>query len=124
METSKTNTTPPSAGFDLGGLLSSPGLGELIKHLLSAGGAALFNYLMSIKPMQERMEALTKENSALKEKIENTEERLDELILKLNQKFKVKEIDEEKELSSKEDDYFSLKRKDRSLTEKKRKYLN
>ena len=124
METSKTNTTTPTAGFDLGGLLSSPGLGELIKHLLSAGGAALFNYLMSIKPMQEKIEALTKENNALKEKIENTEERLDELILKLNQKFKAKEMEEEKELSGKEDDYFQIKRKDRSVAEKKRKYLN
>ncbi len=123
METNKTNTTTtPNAGFDLNGLLSSPGLGELIKHLLSAGGAALFNYLMSIKPMQEKIEALTKENSALKEKVENTEERLDELITGLNKKFKAKEIEEE--MPGKEDDYFQVRRKDRSLTERKRKYLN
>ncbi len=66
METSKTNQTTPTAGFDLNGLLGSPGLGELMKHLLSAGGAALFNYLMSIKPMQEKIEALMKENKDLK----------------------------------------------------------
>lgn len=122
MESNKTNTATPTAGFDLNGLLSNPGLGELIKHLLSAGGAALFNYLMSIKPMQEKIEALIKENKELKEKAEDTEERLDELILKLNQKFKAKDIEEE--VSGKEDDYFSLKRKDKSLTERKRKYLN
>lgn len=123
METNKTNTaTTPAAGFDLNGLLSSPGIGEVIKHLLSAGGAALFNYLISIKPMQEKIEALTKENSALKEKIENAEERLDELITGLNKKFKAKEIEEE--MSGKEEDYFQLKRKDRSTTERKRKYLN
>lgn len=121
METNKTNTAP-ATGFDLNGLLSSPGIGEVIKHLLSAGGAALFNYLISIKPMQEKIETLTKENGALKEKIENTEERLDELITGLNKKFKVKEIEEE--MSGKEGDYFQLKRKDRSLTERKRKYLN
>lgn len=122
METNKTNQTTPTTGFDLNGLLSSPGIGELIKHLLSAGGAALFNYLISIKPMQEKIEALTKENKDLKEKMEDTEDRLDELILGLNKKFKAKEI--EQEVSGKEDDYFQVKRKDRSLTEKKRKYLD
>lgn len=123
METNKSNTaTTPAAGFDLNGLLSSPGLGELIKHLLSAGGAALFNYLMSIKPMQEKIEALTKENKELREKIEDVEESQEELILKLNKKFKEKEIEEE--ISGKEDEYFHVKRKDRSLTERKRKYLN
>ena len=93
-----------------------------MKHLLSAGGAALFNYLMSIKPMQEKIEALMKENKDLKEKVEDKEERLDELILKLNQKFKAKDIEEE--VSGKEDEYFNVKRKYRSLTERKRKYLN
>ena len=123
METNKTNTTTtPATGFDLNGLLSSPGLGELIKHLLSAGGAALFNYLMSIKPMQEKIEALTKENKELKEKVEDAEDRMDELIIGLNKKFKAKEIEEE--VSGNENDYFSVKRKDRSLTERKRKYLN
>jgi hypothetical protein len=122
METNKSSTTTPAAGFDLNGILSSPGLGELIKHLLSAGGAALFNYLMSIKPMQEKIEALTKENKELREKIEDVEDSQQELILQLNKKFKAKEIEEE--VSGKEDEYFHVKRKDRSLPEKKRKYLN
>ncbi|MDP1800427.1 MAG: hypothetical protein Q8L81_03695 [Bacteroidota bacterium] len=123
METNKNNTaTTPAAGFDLNGLLSSPGIGELIKHLLSAGGAALFNYLISIKPMQEKIEALTKENKELREKIEDVEDSQEELILKLNKKFKAKEIEEE--VSGKEDEYFHVKRKDRSATERKRKYIN
>ena len=86
MEANKTNASTPVAGFDLNGLLSSPGLGELIKHLLSAGGAALFNYLMSIKPMQEKIETLTKENKELREKVEDVEDRMDELIIGLNKK--------------------------------------
>lgn len=123
METNKNSTaTTPSVGFDLNGLLSSPGIGELIKHLLSAGGAALFNYLISIKPMQEKIEALTKENKELREKIEDVEDSQEELILKLNKKFKAKEIEEE--VSGKEDEYFHVKRKDRSATERKRKYIN
>ncbi|MBA3705504.1 MAG: hypothetical protein H0W84_06265 [Bacteroidetes bacterium] len=123
MESNNNNTaTTPSAGFDLNGLLSSPGIGELIKHLLSAGGAALFNYLISIKPMQEKIEALTKENKELREKIEDVVDSQEELILKLNKKFIAKEIEEE--VSSKEDDYFDVKRKDRSSPERKRKYLN
>jgi hypothetical protein len=121
MEQNKNNTTTP-AGFDLNGLLSSPGLGELIKHLLSAGGAALFNYLMSIKPMQEKIEALTKENKELREKIEDIEESQQELILQLHKKFKTKEIKEE--VHGNEDEYFPVRGKDRTLNEKKRKYLD
>lgn len=71
--------------------------------------------------MQEKIEALTKENKELREKIEDVEESQEELILKLNKKFKAKEIEEE--ISGKEDEYFHIKRKDRSLTERKRKYL-
>jgi len=122
METNKANTATPAPGFDLNGILNSPGLGELIKHLLSAGGAALFNYLMSIKPMQEKIEVLTKENKELKEKIEDAEDRIDELIIGLNKKFK--SIEAEEEVSGNGEDYFIIKPKDRSITERKRKYLN
>lgn len=123
MEANKSNGTQTAnaGGFDLAGILSSPGLSELIKHLLSAGGAALFNYLMSIKPMQEKIEALTKENKELREKIEDVEDRQDELILQLNKKFKAKEISEE--VNGNEGEYFAVRRKDRA-SEKKRKYLD
>lgn len=120
MEANKNNATPP-AGFDLNGLLSSPGLGELIKHLLSAGGAALFNYLMSIKPMQEKIEALTKENKELRERVEEVEDNQEEMILQLKRKFKAKETEE---LQGSDEEYFSLKRKDKMHNEKKRKYLD
>lgn len=120
MEQSKNNTTPP-AGFDLNGLLSSPGLGEFIKHLLSAGGAALFNYLMSIKPMQEKIEALAKENKELRERVEEVEDNQEELILQLKKKFKTKETEE---LRGNDEDYFPLRRKEKSLAAKKRKYLD
>ncbi len=129
METDKNNaSTTPSPGFDLNGLLNSPGLAEFIKHLLSAGGAALFNYLMSIKPMQEKIEALTKENKELREKIGDVEDRQEELIIHLNKKFKAKEIEKEvqkiEEIPEREDDYFPVRRKERSLTEKKRNALS
>src|ERR1044071_3560284 len=105
MEQDKNNTTPP-AGFDLNGLLRSPGLGELIKHLLSAGGAALFNYLMSIKPIQEKIEALTKENKELRERIEEVEDNQEELILQIKKKFKTKETEE---LQGNDEEYFPLR---------------
>lgn len=121
MEPNKNNNATTPAGFDLNGLLSSPGIGELIKHLLSAGGAALFNYLMSIKPMQEKMEALAKENKELREKIENVEVSQEELILQLNRKFKPKVIED---LNDDDDDYFPVRRQERKATAKKSKYLD
>jgi|GEM_PF-3421315 len=121
METNKNNNSTTPAGFDLNGLLTSPGIGELVKHLLSAGGAALFNYLMSIKPMQEKMEALAKENKELREKIEDVEESQEELILRLNRKFKPKVTEE---LDGNDDDYFPVRKQGRKVIEKKRRYLD
>ncbi len=120
MEQTK-NSNTAAGGFDLNGLLSSPGLGELIKHLLSAGGAALFNYLMSIKPMQEKIETLTKENKELKERVEQVEDNQEELIRQLKKIFSEKEVDE---LNGEDKEYFSVKRKDKTLAGKKRKYLD
>ncbi len=123
MEANKNSGTQAASnlgGFDLNGLLSSPGIGELIKHLLSAGGAALFNYLMSIKPMQEKIESLSKENKELREKIEDVEESQEELIFQINKKFKVKEIEQ---VHGTEEDHFPIRRKGKS-SESKRKYLN
>lgn len=121
METQKNNDSAAPAGIDLNSLLSSPGIGELIKHLLSAGGAALFNYLMSIKPMQEKMEALAKENKVLREKIEDIEESQEELILQLNKKFRPKSVED---LNGSDDDYFPIRKQQRKASEKNYKYLD
>lgn len=125
--TTQTATTPPAGGFDVAGLLSNPQIGEFIKHLLSAGGSALFSYMMSIKPMQDKMEALIKENSDLKERIGDMEDNQEELITQLNKKFKLIEQPEEdkEELNGRSEEYFSIKKKEKYVpSSKRRKYLN
>ncbi len=63
--TGGTQTTPspnPStnpAGFDINSLLKNEGLMEMLKHLLSGAGAMAGNYFIWIKPMQDKMEAMS-----------------------------------------------------------------
>ncbi len=124
--TTQTATTPPAGGFDVAGLLSNPQIGEFIKHLLSAGGSALFSYMMSIKPMQDKMEALANENKDLKSRMEEMEGSHEELIIQLNKKFKmIQEPEEEEELQGTSEEYFSIKKKEKCVpANKRRKYLN
>ena len=67
METGKTNntegnktTTQTNTGFDISSLLSNQNIAELLKHLLSAGGAMMGDYFIWIKPLQEKVEAMNK----------------------------------------------------------------
>lgn len=107
-------------GFDLNGLLNHPQVGELIKHLLSGGGAVFVNYLLSIKPMQEKLEAMQTESKELKKRLEELEESHNELIDRLNDKLKKKERDT---IDGTEEGYFSIHKRGGSAS-KRKKYLN
>jgi len=107
-------------GFDLNALLNSPYFGELIKHLLSGGGAVVVNYLLSIKPMQEKIETLTNENKELRKRMDELEKSHDELVEQLNKQFKEKE---QEELRGAGEEYFSVKKERYAPGSKRRKYL-
>lgn len=119
METTKTDT---AASPDLNGLMSGNS-GELIKYLLSTGGAVLINYLMSIKPMQDKMEALTTKVNEQEKQIREMEDQHTELIKQLNKKFK-KQEEEQDELQGGADEYFSIKKNKYLSNSKHRKYLD
>ena len=106
------------AGLDLNGLTGGGG-GELIKYLLSTGGAVLINYLMSIKPLQDKMEALTSKVTEQGNQIEALEARYDELVNQLNKKFKKKEP-EPADFQESSGEYFPIK-KDKYLSGRKQR---
>lgn len=99
-------------GFDLNGLMSHPLLGDLIKHLLSGGGAVLVNYLLSIKPMQEKIEALEKQIAELAKKH-------NEIATDLDEKF---EKEGKESVDGANDEYFSI-RKRKNNRSNRRKYI-
>lgn len=114
----KSNTVASAAnGFDLSGLMNG-NAGEVIKYLLSTGGAVLINYLMSIKPMQDKIEALTKKVNEQEKQISDMEDNQDELVEQLNKKFKEKE---QEELQEGDEEYFSVKKEKYSPSYKRKK---
>ncbi len=58
--------------FDLSNFLNNPDIAGLLKHLLTGAGAMAGNYLLWIKPLQEKIEAMN-------EKIAEQERRIKEL---------------------------------------------
>lgn len=119
---SNTNSNANAAnGFDLSGLMSG-GAGEVIKYLLSTGGAVLINYLMSIKPMQDKIEALTKKADEQEKRINYLEDDRDELVEKLNRRLKGREQEQEL-LHGDDDEYFSVKKQRSAPNQKSRRYL-
>jgi TolA-binding protein len=130
MEANKDNSNPSttnnSAGSpDLNGLMSGNS-GELLKYLLSTGGAVLINYLMSIKPMQDKMEALTARVNEQEKQISEMEDQHNELIKQLNKKLKEQKVEKEKpeELESDTGEYFSIKKNKHLSRPKYRRYLD
>lgn len=129
MEANKNNAPNNNAsnanaanGFDLSGIMSG-NTGEVIKYLLSTGGAVLINYLMSIKPMQDKIEALTKKVDEQQKQISDMEDNQDELVEKLNRKFKEREQEQELLHGGNEEEYFSVKKERYAPSLKRRKYL-
>lgn len=128
MDGKKDNSSPnptasnPAASPDLNGLMSGNS-GELIKYLLSTGGAVLINYLMSIKPMQDKMEALTTKVNEQGKQISEMEDQQNELIKQLNKRFK-KQEEEPDELDAGTGEYFSIKKNKHLSRPKSRRYLD
>ena len=122
METPKIDT---AASPDLSGLMTGSS-GELIKYLLSTGGAVLINYLMSIKRMQDKMETLTTKVNEQEKQIREMEDQHNELIKQLNKKFKEKKEEKQKpeELDDDAGEYFTIKKNKYLSSPKHRKYLD
>lgn len=117
MEANKTNTenkstdgqsknSNSSEGFDFSKLLQNEGVMELLKHLLSGGGAMAANYFLWIKPLQEKQEVLNTKIIAQEKRIEELEDEQDKLIEQLNKQKK----DEEDAVNKSSMEYFSTKR--------------
>lgn len=63
-----------NAGFDFSSLLNDKNLVEVLKHLLSGGGAMAGNYFLWIKPLQDKVEALNKTIEKQEKRIKELEE--------------------------------------------------
>lgn len=117
METNKSSDTSESkenkesntnqntnTGFDFSQLLNDKNLTEVLKHLLSGGGAMAGNYFIWIKPLQDKMETLTKTIEGQEKRIKELETEQDKLLEKLH--------DERNESNNgfrgKENDFFNV----------------
>ncbi len=107
-EEEKTKSTNPMDGFDFSKLLQNEGLMELLKHLLSGGGAMAANYFLWIKPLQDKNEALNTKLTLQEKRITDLEEEQDRLLEQLNKKEKDSYTDKNKQRT----DYFDIKRND------------
>lgn len=65
-----------SSGIDFNGLLNDSNVMEVIKHLLSGGGAMAGTYLMWIKPLQDKIETLTTKSNEQDKRIRVLEDEL------------------------------------------------
>jgi hypothetical protein len=93
----------PLGGFDLNGIMNDPKIMEIIKHLLSGGGAMAGSYFIWIKPLQEKVEAMQKVMNDQEKRINDLEEALEE-----------SSDDENAEnMKGTKQDYFNLKRNNR-----------
>lgn len=77
--TANTNTQNPMGGFDLNGIMNDPKIMEIIKHLLSGGGAMAGSYFIWIKPLQDKIDALTTKATEQDKRIKELEEEIDSL---------------------------------------------
>ena len=107
-EEEKAKSTNPMDGFDFSKLLQNEGLMELLKHLLSGGGAMAANYFLWIKPLQEKNEALNTKLALQEKRITDLEEEQDRLLEQLNKEEKDSYTDKNKHKA----DYFDIKRND------------
>ena len=118
--------TNPLGGFDISKLLQNDGVMEVLKHLLSSGGAVAANYFIWIKPLQDKVEAMNKKVEENERQLKKQEERIGELedgqeqlLQQLNRKEKEKE---EMELHGGNGEYFSIRKNKRVPDLKHRKY--
>ncbi len=77
-QSNKQNTNA-NAGFDFSQLLNDKNIAEILKHLLSGAGAMAGNYFIWIKPLQDKIEAMTKTIEKQEGRIKELEEEQDEV---------------------------------------------
>lgn len=77
--TSGNNSQNPLGGFDINTIMNDPKIMEIIKHLLSGGGAMAGSYFIWIKPLQDKIEVLDKKVIEQDKRIKELEEVVDDL---------------------------------------------
>jgi hypothetical protein len=83
-ENKQSNTNQnTNAGFDFTQLLKDKNLAEILKHLLSGGGAMGGSYFIWIKPIQDKMEAMSKTIDEQETRIKELEKDQEKLFEKL-----------------------------------------
>lgn len=124
METNKNNNENKNAstssqnqmgGFDLNNLINDPKILEILKHLLSGGGAMAGSYFIWIKPLQDKIEALNIKVTEQDKKIKELEDTIEDLTEEAEEEEKV-----QKKLGGGKD-YFAIGKNNQGK-ESKRKY--
>lgn len=111
--TAGNNTQNPLAGFDINTIMNDPKIVEIIKHLLAGGGAMAGSYFIWIKPLQDKIDALTNKVNEQSKRINEMQEEIDSLT--------EDEVEEKGNLNGSRREYFQL-RKDERKREGNRKY--
>jgi hypothetical protein len=104
-EEEKSKAQPNPAGFDINSLLKNENVMEILKHLLSAGGAMAGNYFIWIKPLMEKVESMQKVINDQEKRINDLEEALEESSEDENANAE--------NMKGTKQDYFGLKRNNR-----------
>ena len=81
---------------------------DWLMHLLTGAGALGGNYLLFIKPLQEKFDAMAKAIQSQEEMIEELQEQMELLLHKQKKKNR---FDDEDELEQNDDDLFTVKSK-------------
>jgi len=113
--TASSNAQNTMGGFDLNGIMNDPKIMEIIKHLLSGGGAMAGSYFIWIKPLQDKIEAMNTKIVEQDKRIKDLEEEIDSL--------SEEEPEEKEALKGSRKEYFNVRRKD-SQGDTYRKYRN
>ena len=110
------NPQNPLGGFDINTIMNDPKIMEIIKHLLSGGGAMAGSYFIWIKPLQDKIEAMNAKIAEQDKRIKELEEEVDSL-----SEDESDESGQIKNLKGTGKDYFNLGR-EASKREPRRKY--
>ena len=73
-----------NGGFDFSQLLNDKNLADMLKHLLSGGGAMAGSYLIWVKPLQDKLETMSKTIEGQEKRIKEMETEQEKLFEKLH----------------------------------------
>lgn len=113
--TASNNTQNPLGGFDINTLINDPKIMEILKHLLSGGGAMAGSYFIWIKPLQDKIEILDNKIIEQNKHIKELEDEIDSLAEEKD------ESEQQRNLKGSRGEYFQL-RKGEGKKEGNRKY--